>query len=153
MARGPARSPKKTATAPARSARGPGRSGGQPTKGGRYTPKAGSRPAAEAAPKGKAPGGEAPAKTKAAAAKGSKRGRPARPDPGIASGRYTPPVPRAKKSSPAWVPVLLFSFLVLGVAAIVANYLTLLPGGPSSWYLLGGLGLILAGFVTATQYR
>jgi hypothetical protein len=43
--------------------------------------------------------------------------------------------------------------LVLGVIVVVINYLGVLPGGASNWYLLLGLGLIAAGFVIATQYR
>jgi hypothetical protein len=70
-----------------------------------------------------------------------------------ASGRYTPPIPREKKVSPRWVPVLMFSTLGLGLAMIVLNYLTVLPGSASTWYLLGGIGLIFVGFVTATTYR
>jgi hypothetical protein len=69
------------------------------------------------------------------------------------SGRYTPPVPRAKKVSPRWVPVIMLTSLVLGVIVVVINYLGVLPGGASNWYLLLGLGLIAAGFVIATQYR
>ncbi|MGH9065076.1 MAG: cell division protein CrgA [Acidimicrobiales bacterium] len=71
----------------------------------------------------------------------------------MASGRYTPPIPRSKKSSPVWVPVLLLSLLVLGILVIIVNYLAVLPGGASNWYLLVGLALICAGFVVATQYR
>jgi hypothetical protein len=70
-----------------------------------------------------------------------------------ATGRYTPPVPRQYKESPRWVPVLLLAFLVLGMLVILANYLGLLPGGAKNEYLLVGLGLITAGFVTATRYR
>ena len=55
--------------------------------------------------------------------------------------------------SPQWVPVLMFSLLLLGMAAIVLNYVELLPGAVSNWYLLAGLVLILGGIVTATQYR
>ncbi len=69
------------------------------------------------------------------------------------SGRYTPPIPRAKKVSPPWVPVVMLVCLVVGVVVVVINYLGVLPGGASNWYLLLGLGLIAAGFVTATQYR
>jgi Cell division protein CrgA len=69
------------------------------------------------------------------------------------SGRYTPPVPRAKKVSPRWVPVLMLVFLISGVIVVVINYLGVLPGGASNWYLVLGLGLIAAGFITATQYR
>ena len=36
---------------------------------------------------------------------------------------------------------------------IVANYLQMLPGAVTNWYVFGGLGLILAGIITATQYR
>jgi hypothetical protein len=55
-----------------------------------------------------------------------------------------------------WVPVLMFGLLLAGALMIVLNYLGLLPtdsGEASNWWLLGGLGLISLGFVTATQYR
>lgn len=58
-----------------------------------------------------------------------------------------------QKISPTWVPVLMFAFLIIGSLMIILNYVDLLPGGTSNWYLLGGLGLILAGIVTATQYH
>jgi hypothetical protein len=70
-----------------------------------------------------------------------------------ASSRYTPPVPVYVKESPRWVPVLMFALLGLGLVMIILNYLELLPGSVSNWYLLGGLGLIFAGIITATQYR
>jgi hypothetical protein len=70
-----------------------------------------------------------------------------------ASSRYTPPVPREYKVSPTWVPVLMFAFLALGLVVIFCNYLGVLPGGTKNSYLLVGLGGILAGIVTATQYR
>ncbi len=69
------------------------------------------------------------------------------------SSRYTPPIPREQKVSPRWVPVLMFTFLGIGLAVIFCNYLGLLPGGTSNMYLLVGLGAILAGILTATQYR
>ena len=62
-------------------------------------------------------------------------------------------MPTYKKVSPPWVPVLMFGFWGLGIAMIIANYLQFLPGAVSNWYVFGGLGLILAGIVTATQYR
>lgn len=69
-------------------------------------------------------------------------------------GRYTPPIPRSQKVSPPWVPALMFTLLGLGALVIVLNYVNLLPGpDPSNWYLLLGLGLITAGFATATQYH
>ncbi len=57
------------------------------------------------------------------------------------------------KPSPSWVPILMGLLLVLGVLMILLNYVDLLPGAPSNWYLLGGLGLVLGGIVAATQYR
>jgi hypothetical protein len=84
-------------------------------------------------------------------AKGTAPGRPA---PG--TGRYTPPTPKVDAPSPLWVPILMFTLLGAGAAMIVLNYLGLLPtasGDASNWWLLGGLGLISLGFVTATQYR
>lgn len=70
-----------------------------------------------------------------------------------ASSRYTPPVPKSVKVSPRWVPVLMFALLIVGVLMIVINYMGILPGGASNWYLLGGLVLITGGFITATRYR
>jgi hypothetical protein len=74
-------------------------------------------------------------------------------DAGIASGRYTPPIPKEQKVSPWWVPALMFTFLGLGVVIIVLNYVGLLPGETSNGYLLLGLGFITAGFITATNYH
>lgn len=73
-----------------------------------------------------------------------------RPDP---SSRYTPPVPKEYKVSPPWVPVLMFTLLGLGLAVIFLNYLGVLPGETKNSYLLLGLGFILGGIMTATQYR
>jgi len=72
-----------------------------------------------------------------------------------ASPRYTPPSARsAQMPSPRWVPVLMFTLLGLGVIVIVLNYIDLLlPGATSNGYLLLGLGLILGGIITATQFR
>jgi hypothetical protein len=72
-----------------------------------------------------------------------------------ASTRYTPPVARKDQlPSPRWVPVLMFTLLGLGVVIILLNYIDiLLPGATSNGYLLAGLVLILAGIITATQYR
>jgi hypothetical protein len=84
-------------------------------------------------------------------AKGTTPGRPA-----PSTGRYTPPAPKLDAPSPIWVPILMFSLLGLGAAMIVLNYLGLLPtssGDASNWWLLGGLGMISLGFITATQYR
>lgn len=71
-----------------------------------------------------------------------------------ATSRYTPPVPKAEKVSPRWVPIVMFTSLGLGMLVILANYVSLLPGnGPSNMYLLVGLVLITVGFVTATKFH
>ena len=73
-----------------------------------------------------------------------------------ASTRYTPPAPAAGKLGPSgrWVPITMFSLLGAGVLMIVINYMSvLLPGAPSNWYIIGGLGLILGGIIVATQWR
>ena len=59
----------------------------------------------------------------------------------------------AEKISPIWVPVLMVTLLALGAIVIVLNYVALLPGDTNNWYLLGGLGLLLAGMVVATQWH
>lgn len=54
----------------------------------------------------------------------------------------------------AVIPFVMFGLMGLGLLVILANYVVQDRfGAPSNWYLLGGLGLILAGIVTATQYR
>jgi hypothetical protein len=72
------------------------------------------------------------------------------------TGRYTAPIPKEFKRSPTWVPVLMLTFLILGMLLIIMNYLPgagVLPGDSNNWYLLLGLGLITAGFITATKYH
>ena len=54
--------------------------------------------------------------------------------------------------SPRWYIVLMSSLMIVGVLLIVLNYLTLLPGSVSRWYLWSGLGLIGAGFLMTTNY-
>ena len=74
--------------------------------------------------------------------------RPANENPVAASAHsYTP----SGKISPPWVAPLMFGLLGFGALMIILNYVDLLPGGTSNWYLLGGLAMILAGIVTATQ--
>ena len=72
-----------------------------------------------------------------------------------ASTRYTPPTPHYEDlPSPVWVPVLMFGLFALGMLTIFLNYVAiLLPGATSNWYLLLGLGFILGGIITATQFR
>jgi hypothetical protein len=56
------------------------------------------------------------------------------------------------KVSPIWVPIVMFIFLGVGTLVILVNY-TGAVWDTSNWVLLGGLGAILAGIVTATQYH
>jgi len=49
--------------------------------------------------------------------------------------------------------VIMTLLMVLGVLMIVLNYLTVLPGSVSKWYLWSGLGLIGIGFIMTTEYR
>jgi hypothetical protein len=69
-----------------------------------------------------------------------------------ASSRYTPPIPHAVKVSPIWVPILMFTFLGIGTLMILVNYTGVMLD-TNNWILLVGLGLILAGIITATQYH
>jgi len=70
------------------------------------------------------------------------------------STRYTPPIPREQRTSPTWVPVLMFVLLGLGAITIFLNYLGFVPGGETSNVYLGvGLAAICGGIVVATQYR
>ena len=73
--------------------------------------------------------------------------------PTSASGRYTPPIPKSVKTSPAWMGPLILILLIGGALMIVLNYFNVLPAAPTNWYLLAGIGGIASGFITATQYR
>ena len=75
-----------------------------------------------------------------------------------------PPTPKRRKSSPRWFGGLILGLIFAGVAVIVLNYLNVMPGFTfpifhwrvddvtNNFYLLGGLGLIAAGFLLATQW-
>lgn len=114
----------------------------------RSAPGRSAKPAA-GKPKGSAKGAtpsSAPSKGKAST---NKRVTPK----GTASGRYTPPTPRTEKVSPLWVPVLMFTCLGLGMIMIILNYVSVLPKSPHNGWLLGGLGAITVGFITATKFH
>jgi Cell division protein CrgA len=74
------------------------------------------------------------------------RGRPA-------SGRYTAPIPIEYRESSRWVPIFMLTFFGVGLFMILLNYLGVLPGGASNGYLMGGLGFIVVGFITATRWH
>ena len=69
------------------------------------------------------------------------------------TGRYTKPIPRSVRRSAPWYGPLVLFLLVGGVAVVVLNYLTVLPGSVSTWYLVGGIVALFAGFMMATRYR
>jgi len=69
------------------------------------------------------------------------------------SKRYTPPAQTyAAGPSPWWVPTLMFGFLIIGALVIMLNYSGVF-GDPENIRLIIGLAFILAGIITATQYR
>jgi hypothetical protein len=47
----------------------------------------------------------------------------------------------------------MFTLLGIGLVVIILNYVGVLPGQTSNWYLVLGLGFVLAGIVTATQWH
>ena len=88
--------------------------------------------------------------------KGSRPGDRPAPNPessssGVhSSSRYTPPVPKAMRESPPWVPVLMLVLLVLGAVIIMARNLVF---DGNNWLTLAGLACILGGLFTATKWR
>ncbi len=77
--------------------------------------------------------------------------------------RYQPPPRKKPKPSARWFVVLILALWFGGVTVVVLNYLGLMPafslfgldviGDTNNFYLLGGLGLIAAGFLLSTQWR
>jgi hypothetical protein len=98
------------------------------------------------------PGG---ASRKGKSSSGRTTSKVGRPSTAQESGRYTPPIPKSVRRSPAWYGILVLVLLIGGVAVIVTNYLSHLPFGDhgSPWGLVAGLVMIFAGFLMATRYR
>ena len=70
------------------------------------------------------------------------------------SGRYTAPKPKSEKHSPSWLPVVMGTAFMTGLAIIVLNYLNVLPGpNPENRYLFIGLAWVLVGFAMASNYH
>ena len=59
----------------------------------------------------------------------------------------------AHAPSPQWMAVLMGLLFLVGAIIIFANYLSWLPGSPDTVWLFVGLGGILGGIITATQYH
>jgi hypothetical protein len=70
-----------------------------------------------------------------------------------ASGKVTRRRPVSADRSPHWYGWLLVDLLVFGMMVIVLNYLQVLPGSASPWYLALGLVTMFTGFYLATRYK
>lgn len=67
---------------------------------------------------------------------------------------YVPrPEKKKRKPSPRWYGWLVLAVFVAGVAVIVLNYMSLMPGTQQQLWLWVGLALIAAGFGLTTQLR
>lgn len=127
---------------------GSGRSGsGRANKPGRFTPKQG----------GSASSGSGSPSASSGGISSGGISTPTASTP-TASGRYTPPAQRQavqlQADTSRWVLPVLFGLLVLGGLVIILNYMdVLLPGAPSNWWLLGGLGGLVGALVVATQLK
>jgi hypothetical protein len=78
-------------------------------------------------------------------------------------GRYVDPASRGRITKKrqvtveerveGWLGWVVVDLLIFGVALIVMNYLSALPGAASPWYLLGGLVSLFVAFGLATKWR
>jgi len=69
------------------------------------------------------------------------------------SGRVTARRPVGDDHSPHWYGWLIVDLLAFGMLVITLNYLAVLPGSVSSWYLVVGLVALFGGFYLATRYK
>lgn len=71
--------------------------------------------------------------------------------------RKTNPIPEREalhhEPSPLWVPVVMSTFLICGVAVILLNLFDVVPNGQSPKFLMLGLAEIIAGFAFATNWH
>lgn len=68
------------------------------------------------------------------------------------SSRYTPPTPKEFYESPKWIPILMFTFIGLGVISIISRYVV--PSFENTnTPMLVGLMLMMGGLITATKWR
>jgi pheromone shutdown protein TraB len=79
------------------------------------------------------------------------------------TGRYTAPEAQGRITavthetthdhSPAWYGWFLLDLILFGLLVITLNYLQVLPGATSPWYLTLGLASLFGAFYAATKYR
>jgi pheromone shutdown protein TraB len=79
------------------------------------------------------------------------------------TGRYTSPHDQGRitaapkhsgdEQSPAWYGWFLIDLVVFGLLVIAFNYLQVLPGATSPWYLVLGLVSLFSAFYAATHYH
>ena len=68
-------------------------------------------------------------------------------------GKVTVRRPQTEDHSPSWYGWMILELLAFGMIVITLNYLQVLPGAVSSWYLVLGLVTMFSGFYLATRYR
>jgi hypothetical protein len=68
-------------------------------------------------------------------------------------GRITARRPVSDDHSPRWFGWMLLGLLIFGMLVITLNYLQVLPGSTSSWYLVVGLISMFSAFYLATRYH
>ena len=70
-----------------------------------------------------------------------------------ARGKVTKRRPKSDDHSPRWFGWLILGLMVFGIVVITLNYLSVLPGSTSAWYLAVGLVAMFSGFYLATRYK
>lgn len=68
-------------------------------------------------------------------------------------GRVTAKHEVSEDHSPHWFGWVLLDLMLFGVLVITLNYLQVLPGSTSSWYLVLGLASLFSAFYLATRYH
>jgi len=70
-----------------------------------------------------------------------------------ARGRITPKKQRETEESHAQFGWLILQLLAFGIIVVTLNYLAVLPGSVSPWYLVIGLASLFGGFYLSTKYK
>ena len=68
-------------------------------------------------------------------------------------GRYSAKTKKDTTKSPKWFGALILELLGFGLLVIILNYLNVLPGAVSPWYLVLGLAAMFGAFFLATRYK